>query len=466
MSDSRKSMIQDYTEGPVTRQLLTFAWPFMLSNLLTTAYNLVDMVVVGQLVGAEGLSAVAIGADLVHLATFIAMGFCNAGQVTISQYVGLKDRASVTKIVGTMFTFILGLSLLVTAVGLIGMDTWMRLLNVPAEALIYCRQYTVMCTAGMLFLFGYMMISSILRGMGDSKRPMLFIAIASVLNVLLDLLLVGLGMGPLGAAAATVTAQGVSFIVSVVYLWKKRAELGFDFRVRDLIPDGRNLRLLLRLGVPMTIQSCAISVSALFVSSRINTFGVTASAVTGVGSKLSTVASIVTIALSQSGATMVGQNFAARKFDRVQKVLTDSILIGCAFAAVLSALIIAWPEQVFSLFNSDPDVLAMSHAYVIVAVMNYFGWACRGPSTALCNGMGFPLMNFILGIFDGVVMRIGLCVLLGDVLGMGIRGYWIGSAAAGYAFFLVMLPYFLSGKWKKRAPPAALKDQDRLCGRS
>ena len=452
MSDSRKSMIKDYTEGPVTRQLLAFSWPFMLSNLLQTAYNLTDMVVVGQFVGAAGLSAVGVGADLLHLATFIAMGFCNAGQVLISQYIGLKDRASVAKIVGTMFTFVLSLSLLVTAAGLAGMDLWLRLLNVPPEALVYCRQYTVMCTSGLFFIFGYIMVAAILRGMGESKRPMIFIAVASVLNVLLDILLVGLGMGPLGAAVATVTAQGVSFIASVIYLWKKRDELGFDFRVRDLIPDRRNLWLLLRLGVPMTIQSCAISISALFVSSHINAYGVTASAVTSVGQKLSTIASIVTLALSQAGATMVGQNFAARKFDRVRRVLTDSLLIGGCFAAVLSAMMIAWPEQVFSLFNDDPAVLAMSHAYVVVAVMNYFGWASRGPCTALCNGMGFPLMNFILGIFDGVVMRVGLCLLLGETLHLGILGFWIGSAAAGFAFFLVMIPYFISGKWKNRAP--------------
>lgn len=455
MSDSRKSMITDYTEGPVTRQLLTFSWPFMLSNLLQTAYNLTDMVVVGQFVGAVGLSAVGIGAELLHLAAFISMGFCNAGQVLISQYVGLRDRASVTKIVGTMFTFILGLSFVVTALGLCGMSLWMRLLNVPAEALAYCRQYTVMCTSGLFFIFGYMMVSAILRGMGESKRPMIFIAIASVLNVLLDILFVGLGMGPLGAAVATVTAQGTSFVISVIYLWKKRSELGFGFSPRDLIPDGRNLRLLLRLGIPMTIQTCAISISALFVSSRINAYGVTASAVTGVGQKLSTIASIVTLALSQSGATMIGQNFAARKFDRVRKVLTDSLIIGGIFAAVLSGMIIAWPEQVFSLFDNEPEVLAMSHAYVLIAVMNYFGWASRGPCTALCNGMGFPLMNFILGIFDGVVMRVGLCLLLGETLGLGIRGYWIGSAAAGFAFFMVMLPYFLSGKWKNRAPTVA-----------
>ena len=420
----RKTMIQDYTSGPVTRQLLAFSWPFMLSNLLQTAYNLTDMVVVGQYVGAAGLSAVSIGAELLHLFTFIAMGFCNAGQVLISQYVGLGDRRSVSKIVGVMFTFILSLSLVITAVGL-------------------------------FFIFGYTMVSAMLRGMGDSRRPLLFIAIASVLNVALDILLVRAGMGPLGAALATVIAQGVSFATSILYLWRRRQALGFEFVVRDLIPDRHNLLLLLKLGIPMTLQSCAISISALFVSSRINVYGVTVSAVTGVGQKLSTVASIITLALSQAGATMVGQNFAAKKFDRVQKVLADAILIGLAFAAILSAVLIAWPERVFALFNSAPEVLAMSRAYVLIAVLNYFGWAVRGPSIALCNGMGFPALNFVLGLFDGVVMRVGLCLLLGETLAMGVQGYWLGSSLAGYAFFLVMFPYFLSGKWKDHRPPTA-----------
>lgn len=451
------SMIRDYTTGPITRQLLAFSGPFMLSNLLQNAYNLVDMVVVGQFIGAAGLSAVGIGADLLHLYTFIAMGFCNAGQVIISQYVGLNDRPSVSKIVGTMFSFVLALSLLTTVLGLAGTNVWMRWLNVPAEALAHCRAYTVCCTAGLFFIFGYTLISAILRGMGDSKRPMVFIAIASVLNVALDLLLVGAGMGAFGAALATVIAQGVSFLVAVIYLWRHRHELGFDFTPRNLIPDRPMLWLLLKMGIPMAIQTCAISISSLFVSSRINAFGVTASAVTGVGSKLSMVASVVTQAMSLAAATMIGQNFAAQKFDRVRKTLTDSFLIGGVFAAVLSLAIILWPEPIFSIFNNDPAVLAMSHAYVLIAVMNYFGWACRGPSIALCNGMGFPALNFALGLFDGVVMRIGLCLLLGETFGMGIRGYWIGSAAAGYAFFLVMFPYFLSGKWKNHKPPTAAR---------
>ena len=455
MAKKKDSLIKDYTSGPVARQLLGFAWPFMLSNLLQTAYNLTDMVVVGQYVGPAGLSAVGIGADLIHLYTFICMGFCNAGQVLISQYVGLQDRDSVSRIVGVMFTFILGLSLCISAAGLALAGQVMAWLNVPAEALAYCRQYTVCCTVGLFFLVGYVMVAAILRGMGESKMPMIFIVIASVLNVALDLVFVSGGMGPFGAALATVIAQGVSFVLCVGYLWRRRDSLGFAFELKYLRPDRENLKKLLKLGVPMCIQSCAINISMLFVSRCINVYGVTVSAVTSVGNKLSTVASIICQALSQSGATMVGQNFAARKFDRVARALGTAVAVGLAFTTALSAVMIAFPERVFALFDDDPAVLAMSHQYVLIAVLNFFGYALRGPSTALCNGMGFPVMNFILGLLDGVVMRIGLCVLLARTFGMGIMGYWLGGALAGYTFFVVMLPYFLSGRWKKRAPPAA-----------
>ena len=451
----KKTLIKDYTAGPVGRQLLAFAWPFMLSNLLQTAYNLVDMVVVGRYVGPAGLSAVGVGADLIHFYTFVCMGFCNAGQVLISQYVGLKDREGISKIVGAMFTFILGLSLAISALGLIFAGRVTAILNVPPEAMAYCRQYTVCCTAGLFFLVGYVMVAAILRGMGQSKMPMVFIVIASVLNVALDLLFVSGGMGPFGAALATVIAQGVSFLLCVGYLWRRRGDLGFEFHLKYLRPDRANLIKLLKLGVPMSIQSCAINLSMLFVSSRLNTYGVTVSAVTGVGNKLSTVASVISQALSQSGATMVGQNFAARKFDRVTKALITALAVGLTYSAALSAVMLAAPETVFRLFDDDPAVLAMSHSYAIIAALNFFGYALRGPSTALCNGMGFPVMNFAVGILDGVVMRIGLCLLLAEAFCMGVMGYWLGGALAGFTPFLIMFPYFLSGKWKKRAPPAA-----------
>lgn len=450
---NEKGLIRDYTTGPLTRQLLIFAGPLMLSNLLQTAYNMVDMIVVGQYVGATGLSAVSVGGELIHFYTFILMGLCNAGQIMISQYIGLGDRDSVAKTVGAMFTTVTGIALVVTVLGLCFNSVFLGWLNVPEEARAGCLAYTNCCTVGCVFMCGYLMVGSILRGMGDSKHPMIFIAVAAGLNVGLDLWFVSAGLGAFGAALATVIAQGVSFVSCTVFLYCRRADFGFEFKAQSFLPEKRILVMLLKLGVPMSLQSSAVSVSSLFVSSFINRYGVVVSAVTGVGSKLSMIASVVTLALSYASATMIGQNFAAGRHERVRKIQFDSYIIGCLFAAVLSVIIALWPEQVFALFDSDPEVLAMSRSYVIVAIVNFIGWALRGPAVALCNGMGFSAMNFSLGMLDGVVMRIGLCLLLGQVFGMGVQGFWLGSALAGSTFFVVMFPYLLSGKWKKRKPP-------------
>ena len=192
----------------------------------------------------------------------------------------------------------------------------------------------------------------------------------------------------------------------------------------------------------------------MVVLSFVNSYGVIASAVTGVGFKLSSVTSVVTNALSQAGGTMIGQNYAAGKFERVYKIEAVSYTIGVLFASVLSAVILLWLEYVFSVFDDSPEVLAMSREYALVATLNNFGFALRAPGLALCNGLGYATMNFAIGIFDGVVLRIGLSVLLGEVLGLGVHGFWYGSAIAGFAFF-AMLPYLLSGRWKKRKPPTA-----------
>lgn len=438
------------------RQLLTFACPFMLSNLMQTCYNLVDMIVIGQYVGAAGLAAVSTGGEIVHFFVFIAMGFSNAGQILISQYIGLKDGDSVSKTIGCMFTFILSLSVVITALGLLLNSTIMHWLQVPTEAMDQCLAYVTCSTLGYIFIFGYNMVSAILRGMGDSRHPMIFIGIAALLNLVLDLILVSRGMGAFGAALATVIAQGVSFVVSAAFLYSHRTSFNFDISLRSFLPEKRLLKKLVRLGIPLMLQTTAISVSALFVTSLINSYGVVVAAVNGVGMKLTTVAYIVTMALSQAGTTMIGQNFAARKFERVKGIVYRSFLNGLIFTSVLSAIIILWPEQVFSLFDNDPAVLAMSHEFVWVAVILFMAAALRSPSSAFCNGLGFASLNLVMGLIDGVVLRIGLSVLLGTVLGYGIHGYWYGSAVAGSAFFFIAFPYFLSGKWKKRKPPVSI----------
>ena len=450
-SKSSDTLIRDLTQGSVTRLLLIFAFPLLCSNLLQTVYNMVDMIVIGQYVGREGLSAVSIGGDVLHFLTFLVMGFSNAGQVILSQYIGAGNRDRIRGTIGTMFTVTFISAVGLTIVCYLGLDAFLHAMNTPAECFDYARQYGLTCVLGLVFIYGYNLVSAILRGMGDSKHPFIFIAVATVVNLVLDLVFVaGLGMGPFGAALATVIGQGVSFLWAIFYLYRHKESFGFDFKPASFKPDPEVLPKLIRLGLPMILQSAAINFSMLFVNSYINSYGVVASAVTGVGNKLGSITAVVTNALSTAGSSMVGQNLGAGKYHRVPKIIGVSMVIDLAFAALLSFLTICFPRTIFGLFNSDPQVLDMSMTYIPVAVLLYVGFAMRSPFLALINGSGNAKLNLIVGLLDGVICRVGLAMLMGLAMGMGIMGFWLGNAFAGYMPFLIGGVYFLTGKWKRR----------------
>lgn len=450
-SKSSDTLIRDLTQGSVTRLLLIFAFPLLCSNLLQTVYNMVDMIVIGQFVGREGLSAVSIGGDVLHFLTFLVMGFSNAGQVILSQYIGAGNRDRIRGTIGTMFTVTFISAVGLTIVCYLGLDAFLHAMNTPEECFDYARQYGLTCVLGLVFIYGYNLVSAILRGMGDSKHPFIFIAVATVVNLVLDLVFVaGLGMGPFGAALATVIGQGVSFLWAIFYLYRHKESFGFDFKPASFKPDPEVLPKLIRLGLPMILQSAAINFSMLFVNSYINSYGVVASAVTGVGNKLGSITAVVTNALSTAGSSMVGQNLGAEKYHRVPKIIGVSMVIDLAFAALLSFLTICFPRTIFGLFNSDPQVLDMSMTYIPVAVLLYVGFAMRSPFFALINGSGNAKLNLIVGLLDGVICRVGLAMLMGLAMGMGIMGFWLGNAFAGYMPFLIGGVYFLTGKWKRR----------------
>jgi len=451
--NQRQSLVRDLTTGSVTRTLLAFSWPLMLSNLLQIVYNMVDMIVVGRYVGSSGLSAVACGGDLMHVAMGLCMGFSSAGQIIISQQVGRGDMNGMKKTIGTLFSFIALISLFVTVFGLLGTDWMLTAMHVPAEAYAQARDYTLVCMGGMFFIFGYNTVSAILRGMGDSRRPLVFIAIAAFTNLILDLIFVaGFGWGPLGAAVATVIGQAMSFVISLIYLYRKREAFHFDFAPKSFKPDRHTLWLLTRLGVPMALQHGAIMFSRLFVNSYINAYGLIASAVNGMGGKISQCALVVSNALSAAGTSMIGQSFGAGKQDRIRKAVYVILFFGLAYSWLLALILILFPDLVFGLFNTDPEVLTMAHSYIIIAVFSFNGFAVRGPMMALINGLGCSELSLAVGLLDGIIARIGIAVFLGVTLGLGIKGFWWGDIIAGHIPFLIGGIYFWTGLWKRRRP--------------
>lgn len=450
-SSSSKTLIKDLTVGSVPKQLLRFAAPLFLSGLLQTVYNLVDMIIVGQYIGSSGLSAVSIGGDVLHLLMFIAMGFSNAGQVIISQLIGAGQRERLSRLIGTLFSFLAICAVVLTIVCLFVRSTILSLLNAPVESWDYAMQYIVTCIVGLVFIYGYNLVSAILRGMGDSKHPFMFIAIAAVLNFILDMIFVAVfNWGVLGAALATVIGQAISFILALVFLYRHKEQFGFDFKLKSFAIDRNSLGMLVRLGIPMVLQSAAISFSKLFVGSYVNSYGVVASALTGIGNKLNTVSNVFGQALSTSGGAMIAQNIGAEKYDRVPKVLGTSFGVAAIVSAIMIFLTVVFPNIVFGLFTTDRDVLDMAYLYIPNAVLNYIGCIIRPPMMSLINGSGYSKMNLAIGLLDGFIMRIGLSMLLGLVFNLGIRGFWYGDSLSGFMPFFIGGVFFISGKWKTR----------------
>ena len=450
MSKQKPTMVTDLTNGSVTKLLLKFAFPLFVSNALQAVYNIVDMIVVGQYIGGDGMSAVSIGGDVLHLLTFVAMGFSSAGQVLISQDVGAKRMDAVKKTIGTMFTFLLGISVVLSVGCYFIRNPMLDLLNTPDESYAYTMDYTVTCIFGLFFIYGYNIISAILRGMGDSRRPFVFIAIAAVVNIALDLWLVAyLNMKVFGAALATVISQGLSFVIALIYLFIKKESFGFDFKPSSFRIDPKAFKKLVALGVPMAIQSAAINFSKIVLTSWINLYGVVFSALSGLYNKINMMIGIVSQSFTTAGSTMVGQSLGAKKYDRVPKIMKVVFYSSFLISTLLAVTLFFFSEPIFRMFTGDEAVLAIASIVVLPAILNMYGSATRSVSFSLMNGSGNAKLNFAVAIIDGLISRIGISALLGFAVGMGCRGFWYGDALAGYMPLVIGLIFFFSGRWKK-----------------
>ena len=444
------SLITDFTTGSVPKQLLIFSAPLFFSNLLQVVYNMADMIIVGMAMGKVGLSAVSVGGDVSHFLTFLAMGFSSAGQVIIAQYVGAGQKDRIGRFVGTMFHFLFLCSVVLSSVCLLLRSPILGLMNTPAASWDEALAYATVCMAGLPFIYGYNAISAVLRDLGDSRHPFIFISIAAVMNIVLDLLFVlGFGMGAMGAALATVIGQGFSFVACAVFLWHSRGT--FDFALEPahfLRMETALLGGLVKLGVPMAIKSASIQFSKLFVNSWINSYGVEVSAMAGIANKFNSISNLFSNSVNTAGASMVGQNIGAKQYKRVPRIMLTAFCVTMTTSALLSLAVILFPTQVFGIFTTEPEVLAIAMEYIPIAVLIFFGSACRAPSNALINGCGHYKINFATAILDGLVLRIGLSILFGLTLHMEYMGFWLGDALAGFTPLWIGIVYYLSGKRK------------------
>lgn len=451
------------TEGKLLPKLIRFAIPLLLANLIQQLYSSVDMMIVGKVMGSVGTVGVSIGGALPALLGNIGIAFGNAAQICSAQMCGARERQKAGAMGCSVLNAMLLISLALALGSILISEPLLRLLNCPEDAFSQAVRYMRLVSLGLPFVFGYNALSGVMRGMGESKKPLIFIGVSALSNVFMDLLLVVvIPMESAGSAIATVVAQAMSFAVSVVYINLRDMRQVFNMRENGLKIKSCYMLPVTRIGIPLCLQSGCIQASQLICTSWVNGFGLLASATTSIGNKVAQLINVITISINGSAGSMVAQNLGAHKYDRVKKTVYAALELGAAICALEFAVSLLLPEQLFSLFTDDPLTIAFGRTYMNITLITFFLNGIQGPYTAVITGSGNTKLSFAYGLLDGIVLRLGIAYILAYTCGMGVVGYWYGNALAHLGPVVIGIVYFYHGGWmNRRLVSDDIKDGDR-----
>ena len=449
-------IIRDYTQGPLFGNLLAFSIPFMISNALQVIYSVVDMIVVGKVVGHEALVGVSNASEIITMLSLACTGLSAGGQIYISQLLGSGQRDRLNKVLGSFFALKLLLGTVIAVLVMTMAAPCMVLLKTPAESLKHAEMYMRINSLGLLCTFGYGMFAAAMRGLGDSRHPLAFIILSSVTNLVLDIWFVKyLGWGVAGAAWATVIAQFLKFVVSWIYLYIRRADLGFDFKWSSWRIDWSVAGGILKLGIPLAIRYGMIHFSMLFVRRSVNALGVEYSAAFSVGLRCDSIVSTVSAGVLTGASGIIGQNYGARKFDRIRRTVFYAWLVSAVMYTIYTVLLLYRSRWMFGCFVSDERVLELAPIFVIAILWQFPAMVLTRGTTAFVHGIGNIWLAFAFAMFDAFLLRILLSWLFGDVLFTGtperqLYGYILGYGLASWGMALPGIFYFLFCPWHKR----------------
>lgn len=437
--------------GSVPKKLIRFAFPLFLANLLQALYNVVDMLVVGKIVGKTGLAAISNASMLCFIINSLCIGLTMGGSVLVAQCKGANDQTGQRDTIGMLFFLSLVGSAVVTILGLAIYEALFQALNVPANAYQDACGYMKIICCGTVFVFGYNAVCSILRGLGDSQTPLFFVGVATVLNVVLDVLLVGpLSMGTAGAAWATITAQGVPFMGSLVYL--RRYQLGFSLTKIEFHRE--KLLAILKVGLPTAIQMVVVNTAYLLVTGMLNQFGTPVAAASGVGLKINTFAGMHCWAIGQAITAMVGQCLGAGQIERARKVVWSGLLLNLVVTAAVVVVVQLLAEPLICMFDgTSPEVIRCGVQYLRTCCsINSLIYAVMYTLDSFAIGVGAAHVAMVNALLDAVVVRLPVGWLLAFPLSLGFSGIYLGQALSPILPALVGLVYFKSRVWEGRTP--------------
>jgi putative MATE family efflux protein len=440
--------MRDLTQGPEGKQILLFALPMLLGNVFQQLYYIVDTLIIGHYLGTEALASAGASFPVIFVLISLMIGITTGINVVISQYFGNKNYKKVKRAIDTAFIFLFVSSIGMSFLGLAFSERIFWLIGLPEELVEDALTYFNIYVAGLIFMSGYNGTSAILRGMGDSRTPLYFLIISTVLNIGFDLLFVAVfkwGIG--GISFATVLAQAIAFGLSVIYL--NRYHPLIQFSIRGLSFDKEIFRQSLRIGIPTGLQHTFVSLGMAALMTIVNMFGTPTIAAYSIAWRIDSFATLPAMNFGMALSTFVGQNIGANKVDRVRKGLIATLILTSAYSLLVTIVAWMWGKNLIGFFTDDQLVIDIGYDYLVIVSSFYIVFGAMFIMHGTLRGAGDTLVPMFITLFSLWALRVPLSYFLS--LRMGETGIWWGIPIAWIFGFLASYIYYKTGRWKLKA---------------
>ena len=443
-----KSDMRDLTTGPVAKKLYRFALPIIFTNLLQAIYNVVDMIIVGQFLGAEGLAAATVGGQISAIVLVVVLAYSNAEAVLVGQMSGAGNRAGIAKAVNSMLVFAVIVSLCITAVVIGFSGPLLHGLNVEEVAYAGTRNYLVVYMLGTVFVYIYNALYGMLRGIGESTAPLIFAIISTITNLALDIILVGYTpLGTAGAALATVVSQIFSVVMMVIFIKKKVTV--FRFSRKEFRIDPMCLGQLIKIGLPQMCQFVLTNVSFILIGALINSYGVASTAAAGAANRIYNIGILPGQAVMSGIITMTAQNIPGKNYKRIYSGVGAGMILTLIVGFALMVVCQFLPEQLLGLFTNEADVIAIGVPFMRILVWAFIVENIMFCFFGLLTGAGYTHITMISAMSGAFIIRLAFSHILTRFSPLEFNGIALAYVLAPCLSIAIAGLFTLSGRWKK-----------------
>ncbi|MDE5418943.1 MATE family efflux transporter [Labilibaculum sp. DW002] len=448
--------MKDFTTGNVSKLIFNFALPMLLGNVFQQLYNIVDSIIVGKVLGKEALASVGASFPIIFTLIALLIGIGSGFSIVISQFYGARDIDRVKRSIDTMYIFLFVSGIVASVLGIYYSEELFLLLQLPVELIPQATTYLNIYMAGMILFFGFNGTSSVLRGLGDSKTPLYFLILASILNIAFDLLFVMVfKWGIAGAAWATVIAQGVAFVAALLYLNNTHKIMKFSFA--KLRFDTDLFKKSLKIGLPSGLQHTFVAVGMMTLLGIVNTFGTDVIAAYTAAGRIDSLAMMPAMNFSQAVSAFVGQNLGANKIERVKKGFKATFIMSNIFCLAMTALIVIFGGDLMRMFTRDPQVIEIGQNYLIIVSSFYLVFSSMFTIHGVLRGAGDTIIPMFITLFSLWIIRIPAAYLLSDKI--GADGIWWSIPMGWVIGMSFSYIYYRTGKWKTKSIISTLGNQ-------